>query len=142
MQYDYHAARRIMAGHLGNLYGGLIDLPTAGRHLTKLAAYAGECADVELEGMTLELVRQLEAGERPTLILPSLTLQVAPDPEHEVNLGPGDDAVLDEVMAEAMRAAAEAAPEPTLNPEQLTPTQIAEAGAPAPDPSKSDEGQS
>lgn len=82
--HDRNAARRVLAGHLTNLYAGVIDAEACVRNVRKLSTYGGEQADVELEGMAAELADELEAGGRPTLVLPELGLQVAPDPDAEV----------------------------------------------------------
>lgn len=135
--YEPNSGRRIMAGHVSNLYGGAIDPATCALQLRKLATLAAEGADVELETMATTFAELLEVGERPTLVLPELGLQIAPDPAHEVNYGPGDAGVLAEAdAAELNKKALEeaAAPRAAAEPEQLTPTQVAEVGAPAPAP--------
>lgn len=143
--YEPNAARRIMAGHLTNLYAGTIDRAGAERYVRKLGEYAAENADVECGLMCKALADELAAGKSPTLVLPGLGLQVAPDPDHEIDYGPADGGVVLEDDAAERRADAEAAaiaaassapPEPL----QLTETQVAEAGKPAPLPPELEEG--
>lgn len=135
--YEPNSGRRIMAGHVSNLYAGAIDSATCATQLRKLATLAAEGADLELEGMATTFADLLDLGERPTLVLPELGLQVAPTPAHEVNYGPGDAGVIAEAdAAELNKLALEeaAAPRVVVELEQLTPTQVAEAGEPAPAP--------
>ena len=88
MQHDKNAARRILAGHLSNLYDGTIDLETAVRNLEALAAYGTETGDGELAAMTAELVSQLEEGLEPALVFPELGISVglATTPEADAAL--------------------------------------------------------
>ncbi|MGE0347398.1 MAG: hypothetical protein AB7N73_15040 [Gemmatimonadales bacterium] len=104
--YDQGAARRILAGHLRNVYAGTVPLDVGIAHVRKLGTYAGECADVELETMAAELANLLERGDRPTLVLPELAVQVAPDPASEVSYAMQDgELVLEETEAQARRDA-------------------------------------
>jgi hypothetical protein len=134
--YDQHTARRIMAGHVSNLYRGLIDAPTCAIQLRKLGGLAQDGADVELAAMCEQFAGLLDQGDRPTLVLPELGLQVAPDPAHEVSYGPGGGGVVAEAnAAELNKEALEAAAPATDPAPQLSPTSVVESDSgPAPAP--------
>lgn len=133
--YEPNSARRIMCGHLSNHYAGAIDVATAAVQLRALGELGAAGADLELSGMCEALAKELEEGKRPTLVMPQLGIQVAPAPEQEVSYSGRDPLVLSEdQVAEQNARALEEAQAPREPLEQLTPTQVAEAGAPAPEP--------
>lgn len=129
--YEPSSARRIMFGHMSNMYAGAIDATTCALQLRKLGTLGADGADLELETMANTLAQLVENGERPTLVLPELGLQVGPPDTDGVTYGPGDAGIVTE--AEALERINEEPP--TVEPaEQLTETQVAEAGKPAPAP--------
>lgn len=88
------AGLRVMAGHLANHYTGAVPLEEAVANLRGVATYADREDDAVLLASCVELADQLEAGERPALVLPELNVRVLPE---------GADA--DDVAAAAARAA-------------------------------------
>lgn len=100
MDYNRLTARRMLAGHLGNLYAAAVTLAAFQRDVHQLAGFAGEHEDLELESMARELVEQVSdpVTPMPTLVLPELGITVAPGPMTADEL---------EAATEAARAAVE-----------------------------------
>ena len=81
MSHDRNAARRVFAGHVSNLYAGVIDLEGCTANLLGLSEYGLAQGDDELAQMAAEFAGQLAEGNLPTLVLPELGLAVGPDPD-------------------------------------------------------------
>lgn len=139
MMYDAAAARRIIAGHVSNLYTGLITREAAARNLDALADHCSVCADPEAAMACDNLSAQISAGESPTVTFPKLEISVAPDPDR-IPLWDSDtepvqsEADVDDALQEQERAAAAAgppaaAPDPALTVE--APGTVDAEGAPA-----------
>lgn len=80
--YRAENARRILAGHVSNHYGELIDVKECSRNLLALADHAYDGGDDELAAMATETAAQLRHGLRPAIIFPTLGIDDVVAPEH------------------------------------------------------------
>lgn len=132
MIYDAGAARRLIAGHMSNLYAGLVSRDDVIRNLEGLHDLCDRGEDPEAANACVELASQIAAGHSPIVVFPKLDIRVGPPAEgEELQEEPADELeAVDDVVDDGDGAGPEGGEAVVDTPDEGGHTSPAAEGAP------------